>query len=121
MLTHQLKFLISEKINFLILDMKDYYISMYGDYENWDAVLYSIFSLNCDVNIDSILEDYDIDIHPLSSKYGICLGILELHNDDNSYYNIKNFESTNIFSYDDSVKLYDEMINNISSFIFEGK
>jgi hypothetical protein len=118
-----LRYSIAEKINFLVLDLRDHYELDHGDFHDWDELTDGLYYFNCDINIEPIVEQLGGIVHPMAVRYGISMGITALQYNEESYYSIKHNEETNLpeMTYDDSLKIYDNMIESIARFVLDGK
>lgn len=126
MTEEMLHYSIAEAVNFLVLDMRDHYVSEHGEFHEWSELIDDLFFMNCDINIEPIVEEMGGVLHPVALRYGLSSGITALQFQENSYYNIKYMaEESNVdvieMTYDDSVRIYDKMIERIVKFLFDGK
>ena len=68
---------VTEKIVKIINDLRDCYIREYrSPVTDWDHIQSQMYMLNCDGEIQSLLEKHDIDIHDNTYFIGITFGIL---------------------------------------------
>jgi hypothetical protein len=97
-------------------ELKRWYIKQYG--YDWNHDLITIFYLNCDVNLESIIENELDYIHPNSLKHGITKGIFEIIAYMDCYYTEKyGVDDICMLSYDSKTNYFNDLENMVINFI----
>jgi len=114
---------IAEKVNYSILDLRDFYIAEYGVYDKWNVDLDIIFDLNSDMDIDHLIEKEDLWIHPEARICGVSKTItnIQFMTNDDLVYRYYDDEGFSNLTNDQKQECYNTMISDISAFLFYGK
>lgn len=120
MMTETYRYSIAEKVSYLVNDLREFYIHDHGDHATWSQNTDEIFYFNCDINLCSVVDENQL--HPKAIKLGIGRGVDIIHFKEGGYYDVVSKEDDDdSLTYEESMILYDEMIETIADYIFEYK
>jgi len=103
-----------------INDLRDTYISRYGQLYNWSEELMDIFLTNSDTNLKYIFEHCDIYPDKKVIKYGITKGIIELITLQESICDDKYGCELYSLDYNTKSQYYEELYDQIYIFLTLG-
>jgi hypothetical protein len=107
-----------QKIQFNITDLKTQYIDIYGMPSKWTEEQIIIFCTNCDLQIVSNMEAFELPIHKGLVEEGMLYYIEKIQSKITKQY-IKKYGFT--MEIDTSAKMYDLIDSHIYDFLIKGE